>query len=201
MMIKYSKESQTAWHTRLCEGDVTAFSELCIVAIPYLADALRHHHSIKDSQLWHDIVIDTLIRYKDNPSKYNADESALLSYLYRDAEGDFLNFLKKENRRPAVIPLPAEDLEWLVAQDEEDEEDDLFATYRELDLEALFQRLGLNPRDEDLLRLMLNGRHDSAAYADILQITFLPIEEQRRTIKRHKDRLRQWLKTNGPKRL
>ncbi len=200
MSSEYSKEMQLDLHNLLRGGDVTAFSKICVVAIPYLETTLGSRFQNVERQLLHDIVIDTLIKYKENPSKYDSEGSALLSYLYMDAVGDMLNHLQKKNRQPALVPFSTSDVERVAAEDGE-EDDGIYAEFGELDLDALLRLLHLTPLDEQLVRLIANGQRDTAEYAKVLQIRHLPLSEQRLIVKRQKDRLRQWLRTNGPKRL
>jgi RNA polymerase sigma-70 factor (ECF subfamily) len=196
-----NQETQIKLHQRVSKGDPSAFSELCVIALPYLEHRFRIHFRGED---WHDFVIDTLINYQQNPRKYDPEKKAtLLNYLYMDARGDYLNHLEKMQRQPVLAPIfDVVGGAWEIADaDVEDDDDDFDAPFGDYDLDTLIGFLGLESRDQSLLRLMVSGYQPRAVYADVLEITHLPIEQQRREIKRHKDRLRQWLKTNGRKKL
>jgi RNA polymerase sigma-70 factor (ECF subfamily) len=56
-----------------------------------------------------------------------------------------------------------------------------------------------DPRDCQLVRLILDGERRTAAYSAILGVQSLDILEQRRIVKRHKDRLTQRLRRLGAK--
>lgn len=56
-----------------------------------------------------------------------------------------------------------------------------------------------DPRDRQLMRLILDGERKSAAYSAILGVQSLNILEQRRIVKQHKDRLTQRLRRLGAK--
>ena len=54
--------------------------------------------------------------------------------------------------------------------------------------------LSKNPNDQQLLALRLQGVRRTEAFAEILGITHLPIETQRREVKRAKDRIDKMLR-------
>jgi hypothetical protein len=56
-----------------------------------------------------------------------------------------------------------------------------------------------DPRDRQLVRLILDGERKTAAYSAILGVQSLDILEQRRIVKQHKDRLTQRLRRLGAK--
>ena len=58
------------------------------------------------------------------------------------------------------------------------------------------QRL-LDPRDRQILALRLQGERRTEAFAEILGLSYLPIEAQRREVKRAKDRIDKILRRHG----
>jgi RNA polymerase sigma-70 factor, ECF subfamily len=56
-----------------------------------------------------------------------------------------------------------------------------------------------NPRDRELVRLILDGERKTTAYSAILGLQSLEMLEQRRVVKQHKDRLTQRLRRLGAK--
>jgi RNA polymerase sigma-70 factor (ECF subfamily) len=56
-----------------------------------------------------------------------------------------------------------------------------------------------DPRDRQLVRLILDGERKTAAYSAILGVQSLDILEQRRLVKQHKDRVTQRLRRLGAK--
>jgi RNA polymerase sigma-70 factor (ECF subfamily) len=57
-----------------------------------------------------------------------------------------------------------------------------------------------DPRDRQLVRLILDGERKTAAYSAILGVQSLDMVGQRRIVKQHKDRLTQWLRRLRAKR-
>jgi RNA polymerase sigma-70 factor (ECF subfamily) len=62
--------------------------------------------------------------------------------------------------------------------------------------EDMMQRLS-DPRDQQILALRLQGERRTEAFAEILGISHLPIEAQRREVKRTKDRIDKILRRRG----
>lgn len=54
-----------------------------------------------------------------------------------------------------------------------------------------------DPRDQQILALRLQGERRTEAFAEILGISHLPIEAQRREVKRIKDRIDKILRRHG----
>jgi hypothetical protein len=57
-----------------------------------------------------------------------------------------------------------------------------------------------NQQDQALLRLMAEGERVTGKFAIVLGVTDLPIADQRRIVKQHKDRLKAQLKRARSKR-
>jgi hypothetical protein len=55
----------------------------------------------------------------------------------------------------------------------------------------------LNARDREFFRLYLGGVRATERFARLLQIEHWPVEQQRREVKRHKNRIRGFLKRRG----
>jgi RNA polymerase sigma-70 factor, ECF subfamily len=62
--------------------------------------------------------------------------------------------------------------------------------------EGMMQRLS-DPRDRQILALRLQGERRTEAFAEILGLSDLPIEAQRREVKRAKDRIDKILRRHG----
>lgn len=184
-------------HRLLLNGDPTASARIVERYLDRLIERLSARFpNVPD--LVEDAVSQALTAYVMNPQIYNPNLSPLFSFLFMAAKRDLLNLLAAEKRRlkHEVVELEAD-----VALDEPGTEylADERANPERLDLdqdelEARIQRVLPDPRDRELLKLMMDGERRTEAFAQILGITSLPLAEQRAVVKRHKDRIKQRLR-------
>jgi hypothetical protein len=120
-----------------------------------------------------------------------------MAYLRMSAKGDLINLINAESRRTArQAPIEAVDLQ-RSAGNETREAPALPGgvspefIYRKLD-EALS-----NPQDREAVRLMMDGVRRTEDYARIYGISDLPVKDQRKKVKLHKDRLDKVMKRLG----
>jgi DNA-directed RNA polymerase specialized sigma24 family protein len=203
-----SEEEQERIYNMLLAGDANAPSELFAAFFPSLHQALiAKFHDIYDTAIVEDAVFDTLLNTPKIADKFDPARSKLWSYLYSDAHGDILNELDRQRRLDRrSVDFGLGDVEDLVPDRNIDVEagalDRLEPLINELlppgvDLQAVLEQareIVVNPDDEQILQLMLDGERSTAAYVTILDIDALPAGEQQREVKRHKDRLKIRLK-------
>ena len=200
-------------HQRLFEGDPLAPSELVETFIEELVRRVRARAQIThDDFIVYDAVTDALLTYAQQPTKYNPAKSGLLTYLTMSAHGDYLNMLARERRREKrEVPLEYVEhrldvgnnlIEDLLIEDVLDtimeREGILTPEERTRLLQQVSERFP-DPQDRQLLNLMLLGERKTAAYSTVLGILNSDKNEQRRIVKRHKDRLSKRLKRLGEK--
>ena len=150
-----------------------------------------------DDILVQDAVTDALLAYVQEPTKYDPTKSGLLSYLSMSAYGDYLNMVAREQRR-AKRQVPIETVEQRLEAGNywvEDVEETVLRNLGTLNNEERSQiQMKIieqfpDPRDRQLLRLLLDGERKTAAYSTVLGIQESDPTEQRRIVKRNKDRL------------
>lgn len=185
-------------HQRLLQGDPTAPSEVIVAYLEPLTRRLRRRFpDVKDETIIHDAVTDALFQYVQSPERYNPTKSSLSSYLTMAARGDLLNALARE-RRHAARQVPLETVaEAALArntlQESEDSSESMAASPL---LQVILQEVS-DPVDHELLEMMLTGERKTAPYARVLGITDRSETEQRKIVKRHKDRLKKRLRRLG----
>lgn len=202
--VEFSKQI----HQRLLEGDPTAPSEL---ALAYLERLVRRLHvrfpEILDHNLLDDAAADAILNYAEHPSRFNPSKSSLATYLEMSSRGDLLNALDREaRRRKRELPLE------VVEQGGSDRnilmrENELERTGQECaatgparpDLINKMLESITDPRDQQLLQLMLDGERNTKAFAAVLGLEESGESELRRVVKRHKDRLKKRLQRLGGK--
>jgi RNA polymerase sigma-70 factor (ECF subfamily) len=193
-----SKDFGEQAHQRLLQGDPTAPSEVILAYLEPIARRLRQRFpGVEDETLIQDAVTDALFQYIQSPGRFDPTRSSLSSYLTMAARGDLLNALARERRRTArQVPLEAVAEAALAGNTLGEDESTGSAAYDRMAAPDLMQRVLQqvpDPVDREILQLMLAGERKTANYAGLLQIQDRSEAEQRRIVKRHKDRLKKRL--------
>lgn len=173
---------------------------------PLIVALEKRFPNLPDSDLIRDVVTDTLLQFVPAPEQYQSERGSLWNYLFMDAWRDIQNAVAKEHRRRTKeIPLDP------VAHDRADgnniEEEvvqrlEFMSRTGGKDIQAFLNELHsviFNPRDWQIVLLMLQGERSTSVFATVLGIEHLPITHQRKQVKQAKDRLRQRLKRYGVK--
>ena len=192
MAAESSDEQQL--HQRLIDGEETAPSDVFERYLVALIEELQRYHPEvvrRDKTFISDAVTEALFNYIDTPMTYNPELKPLRDYLRMSAEGDLRNLLDKARRKARG----KESLEALVELRPEvrnsnieslrDPEQDL----TEHELDERLRRLFPDEKDVEIAQMMLEGLRKTMYYAAVLEITHLPVDEQRTEVKRVKDRL------------
>lgn len=188
-----SQERLLALHEELLAGDVTAPSRMAELLLP----ALKRRFVGRGDLDWPDIesiIGESITKYVLGPERYDPSRSPLLAYLYRDVRGDILNAIEKRRRRREE-ELEQPEVEHQAARGNPTLEDEVLDRLDPLDLppeqvEAVLAEVGqLSTEDREFLCLRASGVRSTHAYAAVLGITHLPVQRQRREVKRVKDRL------------
>lgn len=149
---------------------------------------------------------EAIIALAKNPDTYDPERGkSLESYLRMSARGDLKNLVARERRRRKHLSrVTPEDVELVPAFGKyitNDADDPAWVVERD---EEVRERLGqvavpapvrerATPEEERVLELMREKVRETSAYARVLGLTHLPLAEQRREVKRVKDRLKKRL--------
>lgn len=184
-------------HRRLLAGDRTASEEVVrLLHASLIQEVTAQFRQADPHSIW-DGVIDAILDYCARPQQFDTERGVSLKrFLRLAARRNVMNILRGEQRRkvreeaarhawaPSSVELdPAAGN---LLQKEE-------TTQRQRQQTALTNALQ-NPHDQRLLALRLQGVRRTEAFAEILGITHLPIETQRREVKRAKDRIDKMLR-------
>ncbi|HET8628271.1 MAG TPA: sigma factor [Thermomicrobiales bacterium] len=193
-----SPEEGRALHARLLAGDPVAPAELAEAYLDHLAGWLQaRNRGVRDPHLHDEAAEDALLALIKDPGSYDPARLGLTAYLHMSAQGDLRNLLAKERRRhvrqvdlTAVELSPARGKElWDTANDP--------ARIVECAADAAAPPVptlpDLTAAETAVLALMQDRERDNGAYARVLGIADSPIAEQRREVKRVKDRLKKRL--------
>ncbi|MCL4868636.1 MAG: hypothetical protein KJ063_06705 [Anaerolineae bacterium] len=197
-------EWQTRQHQRILRQDVTAFAELCELALPHLVSFLQHQFPHQEPHTREQAAIDCLLNYQRRPEQYDPEKLPLWPFLRLAAKRDLLNLIDKQVRQERPLhsiddpviqqQLPPEDTleahfrldEWLAQR----------SSYSRQEIMAILNREWDEP-DKQMLLLMIEGVRETEPYARLLQITHLDAAAQRTQVKRAKDRLTKKLQRFG----
>ncbi len=201
-MLNGEKQDWQEFHERILKDDSTAFAELCEVALDYISDFINRRLSMPDQELCDSLAIDTLLKYREAPEKYNPQKSSLRTYLCMDARGDMLNELEKRKRRNKRIVQLDEEFVELQSEDGnsiQEDIDDWLLKYTSISREQLLQELSdeLSPIDIQIVISMSDGIRDVEHYSAIIGVQNLSAEERKREVKRAKDRIKKKLERFG----
>jgi RNA polymerase sigma-70 factor (ECF subfamily) len=186
-------------HRRLCAGDRTASEELAELILDPLVDAISCRFPYIDEQTIWDGVVDALLDYCARPHQFDEGRKVPLDRFLRMASRrNVMNLLRGEARRRAREETAHSNVSAAVELDpaagnilQQEETREL-----QRQQEGMMKRLS-DPRDQQILALRLQGERRTEAFADILGISHLPIEAQRRGVKRAKDRIDKILRRHG----
>jgi hypothetical protein len=206
-------EQATVLHKRLLAGDVTASAEIADAYFEkvnkYSLDQWSHRYP---NDLIEDAAVNTFVNYLENPNQYDAQRTTLGRFFIMSIHGDLLNLMAKDSRH-GVIGLPRRkkngenlSIPSVSHQDQFVELDDPIMEHKiggssDLSVEehafvrsapiwSKLDALFLDTKDRDMLYLILEDVRDTSEFAEVLEITDLPIEIQESEVKRHKDRIK-----------
>jgi hypothetical protein len=183
-----SRAEQDELHAAIVEGDdPTATAR----AFEMLLEPLKTRVAFRWSSLSRDELegwaLDTLISYLETPTRYDPKQSALLTYLVMDADGDMKNAYNSARARRERFLGDVEDE--ASRRNQTTDDDERFDS----DDRALYARLRAafpEERDRRVIHLMLENVRDTESYAAALEIAYLPPDEQAAEVKRVKDRIK-----------
>jgi len=188
------------WKTideRLRRGDPTATAELAENVFHLLCGHLTHEFpEVRDQDCVDDAASEALISYVKRPEQYDPDQRGLRGYLEMSAEADLRNILAKERRRKRRERRnSAVELGHVAGKESSDEGNSNDSQPGQVvdTLAALFD----DPLDRHLAALVVDGERSTEKFAAILSIMHLPASEQRKIVKRHKDRIKKVLHRRG----
>jgi hypothetical protein len=183
-------------HERLLGGDPVASSELAEEVWQTLLRSLAEKNPrLRGTEFIEQAVSDALISYIKRPAQYDPQKRGLFGFLLMSAEGDLRNALARAKRRrgrevgfdsveletgPRNIPIDTIELS--------EEADAVRRT-----LNTLFA----DPKDCVAAALVLDGERSTESYVGIWGLESLPAEEQKREVKRRKDRIKKVLERHG----
>jgi RNA polymerase sigma-70 factor (ECF subfamily) len=188
-------------HERLLAGDRTATAELAMAYLePLIGWLTARNNPQLDPHLCTMAAGDALIVLMKEPERYDPARGRLWAYLRMSAQRKLQNLLRAERRHSSRnAALEAVEVSPEIGKYLWDEESDPARLVLAAEEESEFARqippvpasvqAGLTAQEEKVLELMRQRERRTAVYARVLGLAGLPPDQQRREVKRVKDRL------------
>lgn len=192
-----------ALHARLLAGDPTAPADLAAAYLdPLTAWLAARNPGLGDPHLCATAAEDALLALIKRPASYDPARLSLAGYLRMAAQGDLRNLLRAERRHAARrVALDAVELSPVAGKHLWDASGDPARLVEEGAGGDAPERPpslpGLTPEEARVLALLHDGERKTVAYALALGCGHLPVAEQRKEVKRVKDRLQKRLQRAG----
>jgi len=190
-------------HKRLITRDPIAPAELAEAFLEPLVKKLTMLFPlVKDDHKIQDAVTDTLINYIQKPLQFDPSKNSLNGFLIMSAKRDLQNILAKQYRLKTKEKV-SECVEVLSDSGNKQLErifiNSPVGNLIEKEMRQKINVLFDEPKEREFLDLMLHGERVTEKYSAVLGIENLPISEQRKIVKRHKDRIGKKLERLGDK--
>jgi RNA polymerase sigma factor (sigma-70 family) len=177
-----------SFHRSLCDGEASSPSDFAVAYTDLLYAWLRRKNPGVDEDWCQDAAHRAILSLIHRPASYDPARSDLAAYLRMSAQGDLRNIRRAERRqlRGLVFVKNVEE----VADDGKylEKTDDDKARRAAALLDAV--RETLTEPDRRCLDLMRAGERGTAAFAAAAGFSHLPPDEQKREVKRVKDRIK-----------
>ncbi len=200
MPLRFDSSQLFKLHHRLCDGDRTAPDELAELILESLVEAIARQFPHTDEQIIWDGIVEAFLDYCARPSQFDERHRVPLDrFLQMASWRNVANALRGETRRRRHVETMARiDTTAAVELDPTagnviQQEDTTLIQRQQVGLMNTLQ----DPKDRQILALRLQGERRTEAFAEILGISHLPIEAQRREVKRTKDRIDKILRRHG----
>ncbi len=195
-------------HERLLKKDPIAPAELIENTIDLLVKKLTYKYcQLNDLDFIHDAVVDALLNYVKRPEQFNPSKRGLFGYLLMAAEGDLKNAIAKNYRviNKETKYYQSVELSKLTGNIDIDNNSKFIHGQVTLSkprhaLDKLpddYNKLFKDSKDIAFIELLQRGERSTASFAKILGIEKMPIEVQRKEVKKTKDRIKKRLERSG----
>lgn len=200
-----SSEDALRLYRRLLQRDAVAPADFAVAFLEPLIAWLQITNSSVDPMACAEAAAEAIIGFLLNPSSYDPERLEVLAFLRMAAHRDLLNLLRKERRHQRnrrdfrIVEHDTEDGKYLGREDDPSlplqiEE----ARQHQAMPDELWQEL--TDMERRFVELMQQGERRTSAFAVVLGVTHLSAGEQRREVKRVKDRLKKRMERTGDKR-
>lgn len=169
-------------HYRLLEGDTDAAEPMLACLLPHLVNRLQRRFRYSPGDCVIDAVEDALLEYIGRPARFDATRNVPLSaFLLRAAARNLINALESERRRRDREARYATDNGVITMSDP------LLDAHDRPN--ALSGDVTIPSEEREAYELWRKGERRTEVFAQALGLSSLALADQRREVKRFKDRL------------
>ena len=192
-------------YRRLLERDPLAPADFAEAFLKPVIAWLRNTNPCVDPMAYEEAAEEAIICFLKHPAAYDPQRLGLEAFLRMAARRDLLNLLRKERRHQQhrrdwkVVEQASAEGKYLGRDDDPSlplqiEE----ARQQQAPPDAVWQQL--TDAERRVWQQMQQGERRHEVFAAIISVTHLPIAQQRREVKRVKDRLNKRMQRAGGKR-
>jgi len=174
------KFSDDAW----CDTDLSAAVSIGEALLP----VLHRKFPVPDDGLIYDAIVDAILEW--HHARRSIDDRPSEAYLFNAAKRNAINAVKAENARQM------RERRWCRESMNTNTVSTLDDRGRLVHAVRAIDRLLGDDRMRAVFRLVARGERKTAAFAEVLGLDHLPVREQRREVKREKDRLWKYVRRN-----
>jgi hypothetical protein len=154
-----------------------------------------------DEALIFEAVNEAFFGYYRNPGTFDPNQNSLHRFLEIAADRDLKNILQREKKHSNKQSLPEdvelEDKFWNNIRKDRQSTDEELIWNQSLELvDKELANYFTNEVDISLAKMVLSEKRETEAFSKVLQIQNLSIAEQRKEVKRNKDRVKKVLERN-----
>lgn len=185
-------------HHRLLAGDLIVTNEIAEQFLPVLIRFLQHNFpNLPDTHLISVAAGDALLNLFSHPERFDPERATLQTYLKVRARTYLLNRLAERKDIPDEYKIvELDDQDAVYANEIEDHSTSAKVVLGKVfhsEIMARLKQFLADDRDLRVIELMIDGERETAVFADALGIADLSSTEQKRLVKRAKDRLKKVL--------
>lgn len=199
-------------HRSLLSGEVTAPRVLFSLCLEPLVKTLRlKAPKTAREEMWQDAAIDAILELIARPHRYDPRKSAVLTYLSVIAQRRLIDALRRETRQTQVTSLETDLASQSFVAGEDESANTLLerlaqrgdssqwqlgeaqvlleSSEERARLDGILREILPDARDRRAFELIAQGRVATEELAAALELEELPVAEQRKEVKRHRDRI------------
>lgn len=189
-------EAGRALHNQLLSADPVAPADTAERYLPLVFSYLKLRNPSLDPHLLYDAATQAVLTYIQKPRIYDPSQKSLSGFLQMAAQADLLNLLAKERRHTLKnVSLDNVALSRLAGNKTTEEDfldrQEALAQIRDIrrNQNSDTAQIAQTELDQKLLALWYERERRTERWAAVLGIQNLPVAEQRKQVKQHKDRL------------
>jgi RNA polymerase sigma-70 factor (ECF subfamily) len=201
---KPSAEDALRLHQRLLERDPVAPADFAVAFLNPLITWLQTTNAGVDPMACEEAAGEAIVGFLIHPTKYDPQRLGVEAFLRMAAQRDLQNLLRKERRHQRkrrgwkVVEQASEDGKYLQRDDDPSLTLQIDEVRQRQELpDAVWQQL--TDVERRCWEQMQQGERRHSVFAALLGVTHLPVEEQKREVKRVKDRLKKRSERAGGK--